>query len=117
MNPLDPTIRVTFRVPVHFTSGVFAPDNRVLRTVIAEASGRQPSDTLAVIDAGVARAHPTLVEDVARYARAHGDVIRLAGPPLDPPTWIIGPEHPEFPAEVDSIADYAQVPSHLWVGP
>ena len=42
---------------------------------------------------------------------------RLAGPPLDPPTWIIGPEHPEFPAEVDSIADYAQVPSHLWVGP
>lgn len=42
---------------------------------------------------------------------------RLSGQPLDPPKWIIGPEHPEFPAEVESIAEYAQVPSHLWTGP
>ena len=38
----------------------------------------------------------------------------LAGQPLDPPARIIGPRHPEFPAEVDSLADHAQVPSHLW---
>lgn len=39
---------------------------------------------------------------------------RLAGQPVDPPRRIIGPEHPEYPAEIDSIADYAQVAPHLW---
>lgn len=41
----------------------------------------------------------------------------LAGQPLDPPRRIIGPEHPEFPAVIDSIADYSRVAAHLWTGP
>jgi hypothetical protein len=42
---------------------------------------------------------------------------RLAGRPLDQAERIIGPEHPEFPAIVDSLSDYSQVESHLWIGP
>ncbi|MGW6928598.1 hypothetical protein ACWGE0_00955 [Lentzea sp. NPDC054927] len=41
----------------------------------------------------------------------------LAGRPLDRPKWIIGPEHPQFPAVVDSLAGYSRVAPHLWVGP
>lgn len=41
---------------------------------------------------------------------------RLAGQPPAPPRWIIGPEHPEFPAEIAGIADYARVASHHWAG-
>ncbi|MGW6442454.1 hypothetical protein [Lentzea sp. NPDC055074] len=42
---------------------------------------------------------------------------RLAGQPADQPKWIIGPEHPDHAAAVDSLADYARVAPHLWSGP
>ncbi|XVU22283.1 hypothetical protein ACQPZJ_34115 [Actinoplanes sp. CA-054009] len=41
----------------------------------------------------------------------------LAGRTVNPPQWIIGPGHPEFPAFVECLADYAQVPPHRWAGP
>ncbi|MET8758406.1 hypothetical protein [Lentzea sp. NPDC004782] len=41
----------------------------------------------------------------------------LAGQSLDLAKRIIGPQHPQFPAVVDSLAEYARVPQHLWIGP
>jgi hypothetical protein len=41
----------------------------------------------------------------------------LAGSLADPPRHIIGPEHPEFAAIIDSLADYSTVASSLWIGP
>jgi 3-dehydroquinate synthase len=80
MGTIEQAIRVTFRFPVHFTTGVFATANPVLRTLVAGASDRLPSDTLAVVDEGVARAHPGLIEDIQRYGREHANAIRLAAP-------------------------------------
>ncbi|MEV6235898.1 hypothetical protein [Lentzea sp. NPDC051838] len=39
---------------------------------------------------------------------------RLAGRTPATPRWIIGPEHPEFADDIDSLADYARVLSPLW---
>lgn len=41
----------------------------------------------------------------------------LAGQPLDQAKRIIGPQHPQFPAIVESITEYARVPQHVWIGP
>ncbi|WP_143235510.1 hypothetical protein [Paractinoplanes atraurantiacus] len=41
----------------------------------------------------------------------------LAGNPVHPPKWIIGPAHPDFPAFVESLADYAKVPPDRWLAP
>ncbi|MFI1996905.1 hypothetical protein [Actinoplanes sp. NPDC020271] len=41
----------------------------------------------------------------------------LAGQPADPPRYIIGPEHPEFAAVIDSFAEYSTVASSRWTGP
>lgn len=38
----------------------------------------------------------------------------LAGQPVEPPRWIIGPEHPEFAAAIADLADYAQVAPHSY---
>ena len=82
MDAIEQPIQVTFRFPVHFTRGVFASDNPLLRTVIDGKSDRRPSDVLAVVDQGVAHSHPGIVDQIERYAQAHGDVLRLAGPVL-----------------------------------
>ncbi|XVV09489.1 hypothetical protein ACQP2X_32160 [Actinoplanes sp. CA-131856] len=41
----------------------------------------------------------------------------LAGRTEGTPKWIAGPGHPEFPAFVASLTDYAKVPSDRWLGP
>jgi 3-dehydroquinate synthase len=80
MGTIEQAIRVTFQFPVHFTTGVFASANPILRTLVAGASDRLPSDTLVVVDEGVARAHPRLLDDIERYCREHATTIRLANP-------------------------------------
>ena len=76
---IDQEVVVTFRYPVRFTHGLLRPENTVLREVV-EADGH--ARLLAVIDQGVADAHPTLVSDVQAYCSAHHDLLELTTPPL-----------------------------------
>lgn len=70
---------VTFRYPVRFTHGLLDPRNPTLRDAVqAESQAR----VLVVIDEGVAKAHPTMTDDVVAYCTAHSDVVELAAPPL-----------------------------------
>ena len=82
MDLLQQHLRVTFHFPVHFTTGVFAVDNPVLRSVLTRTDDPAPVDLLVVVDAGVAAAHPALVADISRYTSRHAEVMRLAGPVL-----------------------------------
>jgi 3-dehydroquinate synthase len=77
---IDQVVEVTFRYPVRFTHRLLDPDNPVLCEVI-DADGSR-GRLLAVIDEGVAEAHPTLVADVQEYCAAHDDVLELTTPPL-----------------------------------
>jgi 3-dehydroquinate synthase len=76
---IDQEVRVTFRYPVRFTHGLLETDNPVLRESV-EGDGR--ARMLAVVDEGVARAHPTLVRDMQAYCAVHGDALELTAPPL-----------------------------------
>jgi 3-dehydroquinate synthase len=76
---IDQEVVVTFRYPVRFTHGLLNPINPTLREAV-EADGR--ARLLAVIDEGVAEAHPTLVEDVSRYCDTHSGALELMAPPL-----------------------------------
>jgi 3-dehydroquinate synthase len=82
MDALEQAVQVTFRFPVYFTTGVFTSANPVLHTLIAGASERLPSDTIAVVDDGVVRAHADVVAAFEGYCRDHSTAIRLAGPVL-----------------------------------
>jgi 3-dehydroquinate synthase len=76
---IDQEVRVTFRYPVRFTHGLLDPGNTILRDVV-EADGR--ARLLAVIDEGVAEAHPALTADVRAYCAAHAEALELTAPPL-----------------------------------
>jgi 3-dehydroquinate synthase len=82
MQRLDQLFSVTFRYPVIFTRAAFSSSNLAVREVIGFASPRVPVDLVAVVDAGVAAAHPDLVPAIGRYVRERHDALRLAAPVL-----------------------------------
>lgn len=80
MDAIQQEIQLSFRFPVHFTTGVFSASNRLLRDLIARAGTGDSARALVVVDDGVARAHPALVESIAAYFDAHAPALSLAGP-------------------------------------
>jgi 3-dehydroquinate synthase len=82
MDSIQQQLQVTFRYPVHFTTGLFAASNPLLRDVVTQDADRTPADVVAVVDRGVVETHPALISDIQAYVQHHHDVLRLAGPIL-----------------------------------
>jgi len=80
MRPIQADVQVNFHYDVHFTTDLFAPENGLLRDVLAQA-GALPARVLFVVEEEVER-HLDVREGIARYAARHGDALLLAGPPL-----------------------------------
>ncbi|MFA5910449.1 MAG: 3-dehydroquinate synthase [Vicinamibacterales bacterium] len=71
---------VPFAFPLHFTRGVFAPDNPLLAGIVRRLEPARRHRLLAVVDARVAATNPALVDGIARYAAAHD--LELAAAPV-----------------------------------
>ncbi len=80
LRDIQQEVRVTFRYPVRFTHGLLRPGNGVLRDSVQPDGGR--ARLLAVIDEGVAEAHPGLIGDVETYCAIHADKLLLTAAPL-----------------------------------
>src|SRR3546814_4544054 len=53
---------VSYQYDIHFTSALFAPENRLLSDFFAERLGGILPKLLVVVDEGVATSHPALIE-------------------------------------------------------
>src|SRR6187402_3494755 len=115
MDVLDQSVRVTFRFPVHFTTGLFEPANLVLRTVTTVPTDPAPSDAVIVIDDGVELAHPSLRAKVAAYFAAHGEVLRLARPPLVVPGGESAKNDPHLIETLHALIQDAALCRHSYV--
>lgn len=73
---------VPFRYSVHFTERALDPENRVLLDALRQKEPARRHRVLAVVDEGVAIAHPELCSQLSRYAAAHADGMQLLGEPL-----------------------------------
>jgi 3-dehydroquinate synthase len=73
---------VSFAYPVYFTRDVLSPDNVDLRDAIASREPGRRHRVLAIVDAGVVAAWPSLCADLAAYAQRHADRICLAAEPI-----------------------------------
>ena len=90
MDVIEQEFQVSVRYPVHFTTGVFTPSNRLLRDLVAAGpAGRRgpgddesPARIVVVVDRGVDRAHPGLVDAISAYCTAHAAAIALSAPVL-----------------------------------
>jgi 3-dehydroquinate synthase len=73
---------VPFRYAVHFTDGVFEPENRVFADAVSRLEPARKHRLLVVVDDGVERAFPGLSRAVAHYVAAHADALALACEPI-----------------------------------
>jgi 3-dehydroquinate synthase len=92
MDVIQQEFFVPVRYPVHFTTGVFTPSNGLLRDIVvggrvdqaghANDEDSLPARLVFVLDRGVERAHPTLVESITTYCEHHRGALTLAAPPV-----------------------------------
>jgi 3-dehydroquinate synthase len=88
MDVIEQEFQVRVRYPVHFTTGVFTPSNRLLCDLVSSGGASNqsssgdmaPARVVAVLDRGVERAHPSLVDAISAYCTAHQDALMLAAP-------------------------------------
>jgi 3-dehydroquinate synthase len=74
--------QVSFRYPVHFTRGLFGLGNPLFQEIVRAGSPDPPKKVLAVVDRGLHRHHPGLLEEIEDYCWKHREVISLAGAPV-----------------------------------
>lgn len=69
---------VSYQYDIHFTSGLFAPENRLLSSFFMERLAGTVPKLLVVIDEGVVTCHPALIERIRDYLK-HESSVQLVG--------------------------------------
>jgi 3-dehydroquinate synthase len=92
MDVIQQEFLVPVRYPVYFTTGVFAASNGLLRDLVvtgrgslatsADGEDHLPARVVVVLDRGVERAHPTLIDAIVAYCEEHRAALTLSGPVL-----------------------------------
>ena len=72
---------VPFEYPVYFTHDVFRADDPLFESVLARLGEKRRHRALVYVDAGVAAAHPALVQRVKDYFHARPGTLELASSP------------------------------------
>jgi 3-dehydroquinate synthase len=81
MPSCERTIQVSYRHQVHFTEGVFDPDNSILREILLEDKTRGEHKILAVIDESLAQSQPFLSRQIETYFGSNTE-LQLVCPPI-----------------------------------
>ncbi len=79
MSVIQRSIQVGWQLRVFFTEDVFAPDNLVLKTALADDS---PRKGLVLLDQSLAQARPDLSRRIENYFSVHANNLQLVSPPL-----------------------------------
>ena len=94
MDVIEQEFLLPVRYPVHFTIGVFAASNPLLRDLMAAGRAARtnartgdreddaPAKLVVVVDRGVERAHPALIDTIRAYCAAHKNGMALSAPVL-----------------------------------
>ena len=74
--------QVNFNYSVHFTTEVFKPENDLLAQAATGGDGDHPKKLLLLIDYGVFKHHPDVLQQAKHYCHCHRQKIKLAQDPL-----------------------------------
>ncbi len=82
MKSIQQTFSVPYKYTVHFTENIFHAENPIFAEVV---KGSRVAKVFFVIDDGVVNSHPSLVNNIKKYAEANsGDLVISAEPLIVP---------------------------------
>jgi len=114
MPSIERTITVSYRHEVHFTDGVFEPENGGLRELLHDAVRPWPRVLLG-FDEALAEAQPTLLQQIDQFFAASANVCALVCPPVV----IEGGERTKnsyhHVSEIHSLIDRHHIDRHSYV--
>jgi 3-dehydroquinate synthase len=82
MSRFEPSFSVPYSFPVHFTRSLWHVDQPLFADVLRRLEPGRQHRVLAVVDAGLADARPSLIAEIEQYAAAHADAFLLVAPPV-----------------------------------
>jgi 3-dehydroquinate synthase len=112
---LHQDIQVNYRYGVYFTQEVFGLHNPLLARLVAGAGEEPARKALVVLDGGLYRHHPRLLNDISMYFDHYGDHLDLACPPLLLPGGEGVKNDPAYVAEIHDAIHQAGLCRHSYV--
>src|SRR5687767_4507776 len=91
---------VALEYPVVFTERALDPDNTALAWALARREPQRRHRALAVVDAGLLQAWPTIPADLRAYARAWSGSLEWVGEPIVIPGGEAAKQEPESVARI-----------------
>lgn len=82
MSHIERAITVQYRHQVHFTDGVFEPENPLLRDIMVDGPHQRRHKVVLVIDEALANSQLALLKKIEIYFAAHAKDLRLVCPPV-----------------------------------
>src|SRR5690348_8703072 len=84
-SPIYQQVQVNFTYPVCFTSRLFSPENLLLRDTLCKTLLETSPKVLCVIDDGVVKYHPDLLDSINVYFQTHQQYLNLICEPQSVP--------------------------------
>ena len=114
LKPIQQDFSVRFTYDVHFTEGLFEASNPLLADVLTQIKTTS-TQVLAVVDSGVAQAHPQLISQLKAYARQYSEAITLVAEPLIVPGGEIVKQSAEWVEKIQDAVNKTAICRHSYV--
>ncbi|GFE67837.1 3-dehydroquinate synthase [Chroococcus sp. FPU101] len=108
-------VPVTFHYNVHFTERLFDLDNPLLAQIVAADGRLSPRKAIAIVDSGVVRHHPKLLENIQLYTDWYNDSIQLCTFPLVVTGGEAAKNEPKSIQSLHSLIDRVQLCRHSYI--
>lgn len=108
-------VSVSFTYPVHFTEGLFGPDNTIFAELIQSGSPEVARKVLFVLDEGMYEHHPKLFESIRQYASQYQHVFELVDEPVVLPGGEAAKNDPSHVQRVIEAINEANLDRHSYV--
>lgn len=105
---------VSYQYDIHFTSGLFAPENPLLHDFFKAHLSSMLPKLLVVVDEGVATSHPALIERIHDYFRSV-TAVRLVGDILQVPGGETIKNHRESVDRIIELVDLHGIDRHSYI--
>lgn len=108
-------VPVTFRYNVHFTERLFNLDNPLLAQIVAADGKLSLRKAIAIVDSGVVRYHPKLLENIQLYADWYKDCLHLCSLPLVVTGGEVAKNEPKSIQSLHSLINRVQLCRHSYI--
>src|SRR5699024_8027370 len=106
---------VSFKYKVHFTEGLFHPENTLLAETIRSGSPHKTRKVLFVLDEGMYAHHPKLFKRIQNYSREFDNAFTLIKEPVVIPGGEAAKNNPEYITNIHEVIKTAGLDRHAFV--